>query len=87
MSFAPPGLAERLMALEWPRTTALRYLLTGGDVLRQSPPTGLPFAVVNHYGRAEATVDDVGFRTGRFSRARYSAHRPTDRRYADGDPG
>ena len=56
VAFAPPEIAEQLMALEWPRTTALRYLLTGGDLLRRYPPAGLPFQVVNHYGQAEVTV-------------------------------
>jgi amino acid adenylation domain-containing protein len=56
MTFAPPALAERLMALDWPRRTALRYLLTGSDVLRQHPPAGLPFKVVNHHGQAETTI-------------------------------
>ncbi|MGO4884339.1 MAG: non-ribosomal peptide synthetase [Bryobacteraceae bacterium] len=56
MAFAPTALAEQLMALEWPHTTALRNLLTGGDVLRRYPRTGLPFAVVNNYGPTEAAV-------------------------------
>jgi amino acid adenylation domain-containing protein len=52
---APTALAERLIALEWPRHTALRTLLTGGDVLRHHPPAGLPFTLVNSYGPTEAT--------------------------------
>lgn len=56
ISFAPAALAEQMMALEWPPSAALRILLTGGDVLRQCPPAGLPFTVVNNYGPAEAAV-------------------------------
>jgi len=44
------------MAMAWPATTALRLLVTGGDVLRQGPTAGLPFEVVNHYGPTECTV-------------------------------
>lgn len=56
IAYAPTALAERLIALEWPRHTALRTLLTGGDILRQYPPAGLPFTLVNHYGPAETTA-------------------------------
>jgi len=56
MAFAPTALAEQLMTLAWPRTTALRYLLTGGDVLRRYPPARLPFKIVNNYGPTEAAV-------------------------------
>ncbi|MCL4854140.1 MAG: AMP-binding protein, partial [Bryobacteraceae bacterium] len=35
---------------------ALRYLLTGGDRLRNSPRRALPFEIVNHYGPTENTV-------------------------------
>jgi amino acid adenylation domain-containing protein len=56
ISFVPTPLAELLLELEWPRDCALRTLLTGGDRLRRRPPPGLPFALVNNYGVAEATV-------------------------------
>ncbi len=56
VSFLPTALAEQVTLLPWPATSALRLLLTGGDRLRQSPPPGLPFALVNNYGLSEATV-------------------------------
>ena len=56
VSFLPTPMAEEVMALEWPAQTALRYLLTGGDALQRYPEPRLPFAVVNNYGPAEATV-------------------------------
>jgi amino acid adenylation domain-containing protein len=56
VSFVPTPLAESLIALRWPAEAALRYLLTGGDVLRRSPIPGLPFTLVNNYGVSEAGV-------------------------------
>jgi amino acid adenylation domain-containing protein len=56
ISFVPTPLAEHLLALEWPATTALRLLLTGGDTLRRYPPAELPFVFVNNYGPTECTV-------------------------------
>ena len=56
ISFLPTALAESVMALEWPRETALRVLLTGGDALHRYPSPALPFAVVNNYGPTESTV-------------------------------
>jgi amino acid adenylation domain-containing protein len=55
-SFVPTALAEPLIQCEWPETTQLRYLLTGGDTLRRGPVRGLPFAVYNNYGPSECTV-------------------------------
>jgi amino acid adenylation domain-containing protein len=56
IAFAPTLVAERLMELEWPSKTDLRFLLTGGDVLHAYPPRNLPFQVVNNYGPTECTV-------------------------------
>jgi len=56
IAFVPTALAEELITLEWPSYTALRTLLTGGDVLRHYPPAGLPFTLVNNYGPTEAAV-------------------------------
>jgi amino acid adenylation domain-containing protein len=54
--FVPTPLAELVMTLEWPQTTALRAMLTGGDQLHNYPPATLPFAFINNYGPAESTV-------------------------------
>jgi amino acid adenylation domain-containing protein len=56
VSFLPTPLAEALLRLDWPGKTALRIVLTGGDVLRRYPPRGLPFTLVNNYGPTETTV-------------------------------
>jgi amino acid adenylation domain-containing protein len=56
ISFVPTVLAESLLALEWPTTTALRFLLTGADTLHTYPSPTLPFALINNYGPTEATV-------------------------------
>jgi len=56
VAFAPTPLAERLLALEWTGDVALRFLLTGGDVLHRRPAAGLPFRLVNNYGPTEGTV-------------------------------
>ncbi len=56
ISFLPTPLAERIMTLEWPASTALRILLTGAEALRHYPSTKLPFKLVNNYGPTECTV-------------------------------
>ena len=56
ISFLPTALAESMIALEWPSTTSLRFLLTGADTLHHYPSSTLPFAFINNYGPTEATV-------------------------------
>jgi amino acid adenylation domain-containing protein len=56
VSFLPTALAERVLTLEWPTHTALRYLLTGAETLRRFPSSNLPFQLVNNYGPTECTV-------------------------------
>lgn len=56
IAFVPTPLAEALLDLPWPNDVALRFMLTGGDVLHLPAATEPPFALVNNYGVAEATV-------------------------------
>jgi amino acid adenylation domain-containing protein len=56
IGFVPTVHAGPMMAMEWPATTALRFLLTGGDTLHHAPAVQLPFTVVNNYGPTECTV-------------------------------
>jgi amino acid adenylation domain-containing protein len=56
ISFLPTALAERIMILEWPANTELRFLLTGADTLHRYPSAQVPFALVNNYGPTECTV-------------------------------
>lgn len=56
IAFAATAMAESLMQLEWPKTTALRFLLTGADTLKKYPSSRLPFVLVNNYGPTEGTV-------------------------------
>ncbi len=56
IAFVPTVHAAPMMAMEWPATTTLRFLLTGGDVLQHAPAVQLPFDVVNNYGPTECTV-------------------------------
>lgn len=55
VTFVPTPLAERLLQLDW-RRTSLRLMLTGGDRLTYTPAATLPFTVVNNYGPTEYTV-------------------------------
>jgi amino acid adenylation domain-containing protein len=56
ISFAATAMAENLMQLDWPKTAALRFLLTGADTLKKYPSARLPFVLVNNYGPTEGTV-------------------------------
>jgi amino acid adenylation domain-containing protein len=56
ISFLATPLAELMMQLPWPASSALRILLTGADTLHRRPPQGLPFTLVNNYGPTEYTV-------------------------------
>jgi amino acid adenylation domain-containing protein len=56
IGFVPTPLAERMIAIDWPKDAALRVLLTGADTLHKYPPAGLPFTLVNNYGPTECTV-------------------------------
>ncbi len=56
ITFLPTALAESVMALTWPSTTSLRFLLTGADTLHHYPSSTLPFALINNYGLTETTV-------------------------------
>jgi amino acid adenylation domain-containing protein len=56
LGFVPTVNASSMMEMEWPDSTSLRLLLTGGDALHRSPRKGLPFDVVNNYGPTECTV-------------------------------
>ena len=55
-AFLPTPLAEEILGLGWPAAAPLGELLTGGDLLHQAPPAGLPFRLVNNYGPTETTV-------------------------------
>ena len=56
ITFVPSAMAEQILALEWPRISALRYMLTGGERLRSRPLPTSAFALINNYGPTEATV-------------------------------
>ena len=56
IAFVPTVHAAPMIGTQWPVTTSLRFLLTGGDVLHRGPSADLPFAVVNNYGPTEVTV-------------------------------
>ncbi|GAB4085396.1 hypothetical protein GCM10028784_20260 [Myceligenerans cantabricum] len=50
------AMAERLWTLPWPQDTPLRNIRICGERVQAWPPADLPFAVMNLYGSAEATV-------------------------------
>lgn len=84
MSLVPTPLAEHMLALEWPHNTALRVLLTGGDMLNHYPPVNLPFVLVNNYGPTECTVVATSrARAARRTPRRAAAYRPRHRQYPD----
>jgi amino acid adenylation domain-containing protein len=56
ITFLPTALAERMLQIDWPRDTALRFLLTGADALHHRPSSKLPFQLINNYGPTECTV-------------------------------
>jgi amino acid adenylation domain-containing protein len=56
IAFVATPMLETLLDVDWSPATELRFVLTGGDVLRRRPPSNLPFVVVNNYGVTEATV-------------------------------
>jgi amino acid adenylation domain-containing protein len=56
IAFAPTAVAERLISLDWPSKTVLRFLLTGASVLQRHPSRQLPFRFINNYGLTECTV-------------------------------
>lgn len=56
VGIVPAVLGARLIEMAWPASTALRLLITGGDVLQHGPAAHLPFEVVNNYGPTECTV-------------------------------
>lgn len=56
IAFVPTALLEPMLTAQWPKETALRYLLTGADTLHRYPAPGLPFQLVNNYGPTEGTV-------------------------------
>jgi amino acid adenylation domain-containing protein len=56
VSFLPTLLAHAVLQESWPPSTALKTMLTGGDVLRRITEAPLSFTLVNNYGPAENTV-------------------------------
>ena len=56
VSFVPTIQATALIDRGWPSRIALRFLLTGADVLPRGPRKRLPFVLVNNYGPTECTV-------------------------------
>ncbi|MBX6385499.1 MAG: AMP-binding protein, partial [Microbispora sp.] len=50
------AMAERLWQLDWPANGHLRSMRVAGERVRNWPPPGLPYQVLNVYGSAEANV-------------------------------
>ena len=82
ITFAPTALAERLMTINWPVNTKLRFLLTGADTLHHYPRPELPFELVNNYGPTEATVIATSGRVA--AEAKTATQRPPIGRPIDG---
>ena len=61
VSFVPTVHTAALLAMDWPASTHLRYLLTGGEALHAVPGNDLPFTLVNNYGPSECTVVSTSF--------------------------
>ena len=49
-------LVEGLLEMEWPPSTPVRVMGSGGDRLRKRPRANLPFRLDNNYGPTEVTV-------------------------------
>ncbi len=56
ISFVPTIQATALIDRDWPSRCALRFMLTGADVLPRGPSKRIPFVLVNNYGPTECTV-------------------------------
>ncbi|HEX8472817.1 MAG TPA: non-ribosomal peptide synthase/polyketide synthase [Pyrinomonadaceae bacterium] len=56
VSFQPTPMAEILLSLEWPETTPLRLMTTGGDNLKATGYQHQPFMLADTYGPTEYTV-------------------------------
>jgi amino acid adenylation domain-containing protein len=50
------SFAQRVCALEWPRGSALRFMIMLGEPLHRWPRRTLPFAVAVSYGSTEASL-------------------------------
>ena len=56
ISFAPTPMAEYLLARDWPESSRLRALHTGGDRLTRRPRSSFKFKLINNYGPTETTI-------------------------------